>query len=114
MRINPAQGAEMQGRPSVVEPLSWVPELPVSISSSSLEDVHLRIKARGATFADISHLAGGARVADALPGHQPSSQRRLTFEIIRGTDLAIVPYTKERVAGLNRCGRVRMGFLQRT
>lgn len=98
-----------------MQSLSWVPDLLSSVSSPFLEHIHLRIKAGGTTVEDMSHL-DWARVASVLAGHQFSSLRRLTFEIIRGTKLkhAVIPYIKERVAGLNRCARVRVRFLQRT
>lgn len=107
--INPIREARVQARHAPVQSLSWVQELLQSISSPSLEHVHLRIKAGGATYEDVSRL-DWARVADVLSGRQFGSLRRLTFEIIRGSDLkhALIPYIKERLAGLDRGERVRM------
>lgn len=93
--------------------LSWVPGLLDSMTSPSLEHIHLRIKAGGAEHKDISRV-DWARVADVLSGDRFIPLRRLTFEIIQGRGItpAIIPNIKHQVADLNRKLDVR--FSQRT
>ncbi|KAI0695450.1 hypothetical protein BC835DRAFT_1306006 [Cytidiella melzeri] len=94
---------------------TWVSELLASCSSSSIEHVHLRIRAGGADYKHLTYF-DWARVDSVLceRAHY-GALRRLTCEIIRGDSVkeTVVPYIKSQLTEMDRREDVIMRFLQR-
>lgn len=94
-------GDEGRPRPS----LAWVPRLLTELNSPVLEHIYFRLRAGGASTADLGTLDWAA-VSDILCERRFDGLRRVTIEVLRGQELINVlwPYIEERMAGLHaRC-----------
>ncbi|KAH9935332.1 uncharacterized protein B0H18DRAFT_1114092 [Fomitopsis serialis] len=97
-------GDEGRPRPS----LAWVPRLLTGLGSPALEHIYFRLRAGGASTADLDTLDWAA-VSDILCERRFDGLRRVTIEVLRGQDMVDVlwPYIEERMAGLHARSIVR-------
>ncbi|GBE81025.1 hypothetical protein BKA93DRAFT_794788 [Sparassis latifolia] len=88
--------------------LEWVPVLLSQVYSLHLYHVSFRVRAGGASLADL-HELDWARIGDVLSGERFKGLQRVSIQIVNGTSVKenIVPFIQTRMSGLEDRGITR-------